>query len=152
MCDGEPETASGYEFAEGIAIADVAFRAYGPHLEAVFEQAARATLAVMVDDLDRIAFTERRDVVLTANDAELLLFDFLQELIYYKDAEELLLLPESVEIDETAHGCELRARLGGEPIDRERHPLNADVKAVTMHRFALRRRPERAEATVVLDI
>ena len=47
--------------------------------------------------------------------------------------------------------CEMR----GEEIDRERHSLRNDVKAVTMHMFEVKNpagRGARWEATVVLDI
>ena len=43
----------------------------------------------------------------------------------------------------------------GEEIDRERHALRNDVKAVTMHMFGVKKargKGGRWEATVVLDI
>ena len=42
----------------------------------------------------------------------------------------------------------------GEEIDRERHALRNDVKAVTMHMFGVKKKGRRGwwEATVVLDI
>lgn len=142
----------GWEFLEDVAIADVAFLAYGEDLETLFHNAAEATTAVMVDDTATVAARERREVALVEEDVEMLLFDFLQELIYYKDAEELLLRPEHVEIREGESGYRLAAVLAGEHLDRERHPLNADVKAVTMHRFAVCRTDDGYEASVVLDI
>jgi SHS2 domain-containing protein len=142
----------GYVFLEDIAIADVAFRAYGESLPAVFEQAARATVETMIDDLDSLALDTERRITLEETDPEMLLLDFLQELIYFKDAEELLLLPGELRIDEHDGRYRLTAALAGEPIDPARHRLNADVKAVTMHRFALERTDRGWQATVVLDI
>lgn len=143
---------AGYEFLDDVAIADIAFRAWGDTLAEVFRQAGRATAAVMVDDLDTIAARERREVALDDTDADMLLLDFLQELIFYKDADRLFLLPESVTIDRREGGYRLAATLAGESIDPDRHPTNADVKAVTLHRFRLERRGGRWEAEVVLDV
>jgi len=46
----------------------------------------------------------------------------------------------------------LKAKAKGEPIDRERHGLRNDVKAVTMHMFGVKHEGARWRATVVLDI
>lgn len=143
---------SGWEFLDGVAIADVAFRAYGPDLDTLFRNAAEATVEVMVDELSSVEAQVRREVALSEDDLEMLLFDFLQELIYYKDAEELLLRPERVTVTEQDGGYRLSATLAGEPLDRKRHPLNADVKAVTMHRFGIRETAGGYEADVVVDI
>lgn len=141
-----------YEFLDDIAIADVAFRAWGPDLDSLFARAAEAITAVMVDDSSSVRASERRTVALAEEDAEMLLFELLQALIYYKDAEELLLLPEAIHVRERGGGFSLEATLVGEPIDRARHPLNADVKAVTLHRFSVQPADDGWAATVVLDV
>lgn len=138
-----------FEFIEDIALADVAFRARGASTEEVFAAAAAATLRVMVQDLAAIAPRVERRVRLEAGSLEMLLFDFLQEFIYYKDAEGLLLLPDWIAI---TSGFGLEARLQGEKLDPARHELLVDVKAVTMHRFSLIQDAEGWKAQVVLDI
>ncbi len=138
-----------FEYLEDVAIADVAFRAWGEHLEEVFAAAARATVRVMVQDLAAIAPQVERRVELEARTLEYLLFDFLQEFIYYKDAEGLLLLPSRVVL---RGGFRLEAQLRGEILDPQRHELLVDVKAVTMHLFSLNQVPEGWKAQVVLDI
>lgn len=143
---------AGYEFLDEVAIADIAFRATGATLEEVFEQAARATLETMLDNAGELRASERRSVQLEEDQAELLLFDFLQELVYYKDAERLLLVPEALEIAEHGDGFRLEATLRGETITPERHHLNADVKGVTLHRFRLERLASGWQAEVVLDV
>jgi len=47
----------------------------------------------MIDNLDAIALQETRELQLDNEALDLLLFNFLQELIYYKDSELLLLRP-----------------------------------------------------------
>ena len=140
-----------FEFIDDITLADIAFRAWGPTLEEVFQAAARATMQVMVEDLESIRRWVVRQVEQEAESAEMLLFDFLQEIIFFKDAESLLLLPEEIHL-QGERAMRLDARLSGEEVDIHRHQPRVDVKAVTMHCFALRRKGEGWEAEVVLDV
>ncbi len=149
---GEDRAEAGFEYLDDVAIADVAFRAWGRTPEQVFRAACAAAMTVMVEDLDSIRTRERRALVRTAARAELLLFELLQELIYYKDAEGLLLLPEEIRVDIGESESRLQASLVGEKLERDRHPLKLDVKAVTLHRFALSHSPAGWQAQVVLDV
>ncbi len=141
-----------YRFIEDIAIADVAFEAWGEDLAGVLTAAAEATLNVMVSDLDSVAIRERRTVNLEAEEPDLLLFDFLQEVIFFKDANRLLLRPANVVAKAREGICTVSADLVGEELDMERHDLVVDVKAVTLHRFVVERVDGRWRAFVVLDI
>jgi len=82
----------------------------------------------------------------------MLLFDFLQELIYFKDAERLLLRTREVRIDERDQKCFLKAETTGEPLDAARHHQRADVKAVTLHDFSVEKEDGGWKARVLLDI
>jgi SHS2 domain-containing protein len=141
-----------YEYLEEVAIADIAFRAWSPDLEGVFVAAADAVMNVMVEDLASIRPVVEREIELENTQLEMLLFDFLQEFIYYKDAETLLLRAPAVRIGQTAHDYVLRANVSGEKLDSERHPTRVDVKAVTLHRFSLKKTGDVWEAFVILDI
>lgn len=144
---------SDYRFLSNIAIADIAFVARGDSLPALFESAARALTEVMVDRRTVVGRVERR-IDLTSPTVDRLLYDFLTELIVIKDVDSLLFKEFSVSIlpgKQRRLECEMR----GEEIDRERHALRNDVKAVTMHMFGVKKAEGRAgrwEATVVLDI
>ncbi|MCY3766295.1 MAG: archease [Gemmatimonadetes bacterium] len=141
-----------YRFIEDIAIADVAFEAWGEDLAGVLTAAAEATLNVMVSDLDSVALRNRRTVNLEAEEPDLLLFDFLQEVIFFKDANRLLLRPVNVVAEAREGVFKVSADLVGEELDMERHDLVVDVKAVTLHRFVVERVDGRWRAFVVLDI
>jgi SHS2 domain-containing protein len=82
----------------------------------------------------------------------MLLFEFLQSLIYFKDAERLLLRPRRLTIAGHNGRFSIDAAAGGEPIDFKRHLLRVDVKAVTLHRFRLEKTAEGWETFVILDI
>jgi SHS2 domain-containing protein len=130
----------------------VAFEAWGDTPEETFVSAGDATINVMVDALDAIVPRESRSIALASDALDMLLFELLQELIYYKDAEQLLLRLHSLRIEDKDGSYRLLAEARGEKIDRERHPLNVDVKAVTLHRFAVERTPTGWRAAVILDI
>jgi SHS2 domain-containing protein len=95
---------------------------------------------------------KRRRIELANPALDLLLFDFLGELIYHKDAEGLLLGLERVAVREAPGGYRLEAEAAGEAVDPARHALGVDVKAVTLHRLAVERTPQGWQATVVLDV
>lgn len=141
-----------YKYLEKIAKADVAFEARGETVEELFQAAAEATMNIMVADLKTIAKRVSRTLVVKAENLEMLLFEILQELIYYKDAERLLLRLEKVEISCPGPDCSLRAEAAGEELNPERHDLIVDVKAVTLHRFRVSKDERGWQATVILDI
>lgn len=143
-------SASGFEFVEG-ATSDLAFQAHGPTAETVFVAAGEAFLAATVEKPETVGRHERRPVVLEERDLELLLLGFLNELVYLRDAEELLLHPEHVEIIWN-DSVQLKVDLVGERIDRRRHTLASDVKAATAHGLRVAKTTDGWTATVTLDV
>lgn len=141
-----------YEYLEDLATADIAFKAWDGDLAGVFRAAAEATLNVMVEDLATVRRSERRTIELENEELDMLLFDLLQEILYFKDSEQLLLLLDGVRISEKDGLHVLRADATGERLDPKRHETRVDVKAVTFHRFALQKTDTGWEATVILDV
>ncbi len=141
-----------YEFHEDVATADIAFSAWGKTLEETFRAAADATMNVMVEELEAIEPRERRVVRLENENLDMLLFDFLQEFIYYKDAEQLMLRILHLQIDDRSKPFKLEGTAKGEKLDPPRHHPRVDVKAVTLHRFRLAQTDKGWEAFVILDI
>src|SRR2546430_7861949 len=141
-----------YKFLEEIATADFAFEATGRDLAELFTDAADATMNVMIDNLDPIEPREMRHIELSNDKIDMLLFDFLQELIYFKDAERLLLRVRHAQIDEKNEKYFLKADASGEPLDAARHLQRADVKAVTLHDFSVEKEDGGWKARVLLDI
>lgn len=141
-----------FQYRGDIAHADIAFDAWAPTLEELFQDAARATMQVMVENLPDLRPAQTLEVKLEQENDEMLLFDFLNELIFYKDARRLILLPTELSILPGDSGVTLRATLAGEEIDVTRHQMNTDVKAVTMLRYKVEQVPQGWRATVVLDV
>ena len=141
-----------YRFLEDIAIADVAFEAWGETREAMFTAAADALMNVMVADLETIRPVEEVEFRLENRALDMLLFDFLNEVIFYKDARLLLLRAEVLSIIPSVNRFTLKAVARGERLDPARHPLIVDVKAVTLHRFLVEETKDGWRSVVVLDI
>lgn len=139
-----------YAFVEG-ATSDLSFVAHGPTLEAAFAAAAEALLAATVEDPGSVAQRERRALRIEEPDLELLLLRFLNELVYLRDAEELLLRSAHLSV-----GCDGTARLEGElvgeRIDPRRHALASDVKAATAHGLRVAATPEGWTVAATLDV
>ncbi|HXG02171.1 MAG TPA: archease [Candidatus Binatia bacterium] len=139
-----------YEVLETIAVADCALEIHGEDLDDLFATAGRALAETMVDPATLVPTVERT-LRLEAPSLDLLLFDWLSELIYLKDSERLVF--PRVEARVEADGpCRLAARLAGGRLDPPRTALRADVKAVTFHRFSVERHGRGWLARVVLDI
>ena len=143
-----------FEFVDRVT-SDLSFIARGPTLEALFAAAAEALLAATVEDPASVAARVRRQIRLEEPDPELLLLRFLNELVYLRDAEQLLLHPRHVRlsVNDAAH---LEAEFVGEAIDPERHRLDVEVKAATAHGLRIARpiagEEAKWEASVTLDV
>jgi SHS2 domain-containing protein len=141
-----------FEFLDEIATADVAFEAWGKTIEEMFISAAEAAMNVMVADLERIERRQMREIEVSSDALDMLLFNFLQEIIFLKDAEQLLLRIEKAGIKGENGIYFLRASGWGEQIDPLRHQLIVDVKAVTLHKFKVEHTPRGWETFIILDI
>ena len=125
--------------------ADALIEAYGESLSDRFANAAYAMFDQMTD-ADSIDPVGEVEVTLAADTLERLLVDFLQELLYLHDAENLVFSDFDVEIDDIS----LKARARGEEFDSKKHPRKAVVKGVTYHE--LRIDEENKKVVVLLDV
>jgi SHS2 domain-containing protein len=140
-----------YKFFENTSIADMAFEATGKSVKELFESAALAVTNVMAKDLGDVRTSVKREITVSSADISMLLYDFLQDIIYLKDAERLLFGKYDIEIEKTEDNYVLKCTASGEKIDPKRHN-GVDVKAVTMHRYEVKQGRDGWRAFVVLDI
>ena len=136
-----------FRFLPDVALADIAFEAESSSVDGLFEQCALAITDIMVDPATLKAVETRR-FALESEDPDRLLYDFLTELIVVKDVDSLLFKEFEVRVKDNT----LTATAKGEAIDRDRHRLRNDVKAVTMHLFGIKHAGADWKTTVVLDI
>jgi SHS2 domain-containing protein len=139
-----------FEFVEG-APGDLSFVARGSTPEEAFEAAAEALLAATVEAPQAVRATERRRIRLEEPDLELLLLRFLNELVYLRDAEQLLLRARNVCIRRDGEAA-LEADLCGERLEPIRHRPGSDVKAATAHGLRVTPVAQGWEAAATLDV
>lgn len=129
--------------------ADIAFEAVGSTLEEMFEQAAIAVQNVQVD-IKQIGAGECREIALEADDMEKLLFDFLSELLFYKDSELLIFSKFDLKVSEGTMN-KVSGKCCGEVLN-DKHDQKVDVKAITLHMFKVEKTTEGWKCFVIVDI
>lgn len=128
--------------------ADLGLRIRAADLETLFAEAATALFAVIVVDLDSVRPEKQVEVRLAADTPDMLFVDWLRELLFHFDGEHLLLSRFAVKLD--ADG--LHGTAWGELLDRGRHELEHEVKAITYHGLRLERTADGWLAEVIVDI
>ena len=109
--------------------ADVGIRAYGASMNQAFANAAKALFS-LIAELDNVDEVLHRDIELVAPDQESLLVEWLNELIYIFDAENIVF--KRFDITQL-NSTRLKARSYGEKVDSSKHKLKIGVKAATYH-------------------
>ncbi len=128
--------------------ADLGLRVRASDLNTLFAEAAQALFAAIVDDLATVNSDHELKVELTGADREYLLFDWLKELLYCFDVQHLLFSRFTVNV--TNDG--LTGAAWGEPLDRARHALAHEVKAITYHGLKVEKTAHGWLAEVIVDI
>jgi SHS2 domain-containing protein len=140
-----------FRFLEEIAFADIAFDAEGESIEEVFRGATQALLESMATP-STVAQTWERMIERSDVDPSSLLFDWLSEVVYWKDAAGVVFREAPLTLTQEHNVWLLRARLIGAPVDQKTQELHADVKGVTKHLYELKPTAGRWKARVVLDV
>jgi SHS2 domain-containing protein len=139
-----------YRFLDDIACADAAFEAGGSTLEELFRDSATAAFEVMAD-LKTVKPFLAREIMLENEAVDGLLIDWLSELVFLKDSDSILFSQFEVNIRKNDVYV-LKGVAKGEKIDREKHIIRSDVKAVTYHLLEVKKTGDKWVARVVLDI
>ena len=142
-----------YKFLEDVAIADIAYEAYGKNLNELFESAALAIFELSAE-IKTIDPKKRLAIKLKNNKLDNLLYDFLSEILFLKDSKYMVFRNVKVEVKENKKNknYELKSILEGDTINSEKQHLENDIKAVTMHMFELKKVKNGYKAVVVVDI
>ncbi|MHA1255146.1 MAG: archease [Promethearchaeota archaeon] len=133
--------------------ADVQARCWGKSLEEAFNQTAYSLMATITPDLKKISPKVEKKIKIEAEDKEALLFDFLSELLYIFDVEELVFNNIKVQIiKESEDLYVLNALLSGEKFDISKHEIGVEVKAITYSFMEITESKNRVEISIVFDI
>ena len=130
--------------------ADVGLRITAADLDDLFRTAAEALFDYIVVNRSEVRATDIESVELNAESADELLVSWLNELIFRCETTHHLFGRFDVRV--AADRLSLVAEIAGEPIDRVRHVLDHEVKAVTHHGLSLVEVGSGWVAEVILDI
>jgi SHS2 domain-containing protein len=109
--------------------ADTGIVAYGNDLKEAFASAAKGMFS-LITSLETVKNTESRKIEISSPDRESLLVNWLNELIYLFDVDNLLF--SEFRIDRLENNS-LTATANGEKVDPSRHELRTGIKAATYH-------------------
>lgn len=128
--------------------ADVGIHAYGSTLAELFENAAFGMFS-LVADLDTVTPGMDREIEIESNSLENLLLDWLRELLFLHETQDLIFTDFSVNEISTAS---LRATARGGALERARTETLREIKAVTYHGLKIQKHEKGWYATILFDI
>ncbi len=128
--------------------ADIGIIVYGEDLKALFENAGKAFFH-LITDLRKVRRRTERKIVVRGESLDRLMVDWLSELLYLHDVENLLFKEFTVE---SVGKDGLKAIAKGEPFEEGVHVIKTEVKAVTYHRIEVRQEKGRWRAQVIFDL
>jgi SHS2 domain-containing protein len=128
--------------------ADIGIVAYGADIKQVFANAALGLFNLMAD-LDDFEEGMQRDLELSAEDVEVLLIEWLNELIYIFDVEHIIF--KKFEIEKLT-STEITARCFGEKMKPGQHKLKREIKAATYHMLRISKEDGTYKVQVIFDI
>lgn len=139
-----------YKIIEDEVKSDYAFEVTADTLSELFKGAGLATMEAMVVP-NTIEENKEWNFELKAQDERMLLYDFLSELIFLKDAETVLFSDFDIVIEDKGEFA-LSCKAKGAAINWEKDILLTDVKAVTMYEFKVEKRDGNWYCHVILDL
>lgn len=134
-----------YEYFE--ATADIGLKAYGKDMNEAFENAGLAIFNIISDTSGIDALSEIEFEVISEDEVSLL-YDYLEELLFYHEIEFMLFSEFHVKIDENLH---LKAKIIGEEINWDKHERKSEIKAITFHKMDVRK-TDHVEVQAIVDL
>ena len=134
-----------YEIIEHTA--DIGIKATGKTIEEAFAETARGMFSLMIRNSHIENSVKRTITVENTGDMELLLVDFLSELLYIHDVEHLVFGGISVTI-----GTHLTAIASGDRYNRDKHGYGMEIKAVTYHLLEIQTHKKGVTINVLFDV
>jgi len=130
--------------------ADLGVEAKGDTLEESFKEGAKGLYNIMVD-IDKVDKSETVEFEISAEDLEELLYNFLNELLFYTDVDNLVFSDFDIKI-ERDDNYRLRCTAYGEKIDKKKHNIKEEVKAVTYHKMEIKQEDDGWKIRYIVDL
>ena len=91
----------------------------------------------LITDLDKVYPIGKYKVRVSSPTIEDLLVDYLSELLYVYSVEFFVMSDFNVIINRGGEGYELKGVALGEPLNKEKHDIKMEIKAVTYHELEI---------------
>ena len=114
--------------------ADIGFYAFGKNLNEAFENAGLAIFNI-ISNTDNINPQKSIEFEITSEDEVSLLYDYLEESLFYHEVEFMLFSEFIIEIEKTDDDYHLKAIIKGEDINWDKHERDCEIKAITFHQM-----------------
>ena len=128
--------------------ADIGVIVYGENLKALFENAGEAFFR-LITDVRKVRYRVEKRIEIGGETLDRLMVDWLSELLYLHDVENLLF--RGFKVESVGEGG-LKAVVKGEPFQHGVHVIKTEVKAVTYHRMEVRQENGRWRVQIIFDL
>jgi SHS2 domain-containing protein len=133
-------------FVEISHTADVKIQIHAPTLEALFSDACDAIMQIIYGTSRKGIL--KKDIAITSQDIDSLLLDFLSEVLFVSEVEEIVFSKADVHID----GTNLHAELEGEPFNRQKHAKGTEVKGISYSGLSIRHDANGFMVEILFDV
>uniref|UniRef100_A0AC35TVC7 Archease domain-containing protein n=1 Tax=Rhabditophanes sp. KR3021 TaxID=114890 RepID=A0AC35TVC7_9BILA len=132
--------------------ADIQLHGWGKSVPEAFEQTVMAMFGYMAGEITEIENSYSFDIPATGHDLNSLLFNLLDQCLYFFNTEPFF-IPRVIKlIDFDRTNFKITARGWGESFDDKYHSLGTEVKAITYSNLQIHETPERTDAYIIVDI
>jgi SHS2 domain-containing protein len=135
--------------------ADVGLVARGKNLSELFCNAGRGMFS-LICDASAVQKKETVPIELRDETLDFLFFDWLDELLFLTSARRYVFCDFTAEVNvgqpPSAVEFAVRGAAAGERMDRRRHDLRLEIKAVTYHELKVAKQGDIWTATVIFDV
>ena len=133
-------------FKEISHTADVKIQARAPTLESLFSETCNALMQVMYGTSRKGQI--KREIVVTSDDTESLLLEFLSEVLFVSEVEGIVFSVARVRIN----GSNLHADMDGEPFNKDRHAQGTEVKGISYSGLSIRQDANGYMVDILFDV
>lgn len=130
--------------------ADIGFKAYGNTLNEAFENAGMAIFNIISDTTDVSPYIAK-SFEITSEDEVSLLYDYLEELLFFHEVDFMLFSEFDVNISKSYGEYNLKAEIKGESIDWNKHERKSEIKAITFHKMDVKK-ADHVELQAIVDL
>ena len=133
-----------YEYFDHTA--DLGIRVYGPTLDKLFVNIAKAIFETQIDG--KVVLKKEIRIEIKSESREDLFIDWCRELLYNFSVHGFI--PKKYEI--RIANFTLKANLSGDIFDARRHKIKLEIKNPTYHNFLLKEIAKHFQATIIFDV